>query len=51
LRQGGPVGWMAHLGGFAIGMLTVNFFLPVNPVAKPQKPKARKRRGGKVKKR
>jgi membrane associated rhomboid family serine protease len=51
LRQGGPVGWAAHLGGFAIGMLTVNYFLPVNPAAKPQKPKARKRRGGKVKKR
>lgn len=51
LRQGGPVGWMAHLGGFAIGMLTVNYFLPVNPAAGQQKPKARKRRSGKAKKR
>jgi membrane associated rhomboid family serine protease len=51
LRQGGPVGWVAHLGGFGIGMLTVNYFLPVNAAARPQKAKVRKRRGGKGKKR
>ncbi len=30
LRQGGPVGWVAHLGGFGIGMLMVNFFTPMH---------------------
>ncbi len=28
LRQGGPVAWMAHLGGFFIGLVTVNLFTP-----------------------
>ncbi len=52
LRQGGPVGWVAHLGGFAIGMLTVSYFVPVNPAPAPvpQKPAARKGRAGKGKK-
>ena len=50
LRQGGPVGWMAHLGGFGIGMLTVNLFTPVNPAAVHAKPIAKKGKGGKKKK-
>jgi membrane associated rhomboid family serine protease len=31
LRSGGPVAWMAHLGGFGIGLLTVNLFTPLTP--------------------
>ncbi len=50
LRQGGPVAWMAHLGGFFIGMLMVNFFTPVKPAAVNQKPAAKKGRAGKGKK-
>ncbi len=50
LRQGGPVAWMAHLGGFAIGLLTVNLFTPVQAAAEPQKPAPRKARTGKNKK-
>lgn len=49
LRQGGPVAWMAHLGGFGIGLLTVNLFTPVNPEAQ-QKPAGKKGRGVKGKK-
>jgi membrane associated rhomboid family serine protease len=51
LRQGGPVGWVAHLGGFGIGMLMVNFFTPVHAAAAPAKPAGKKGRGGKGKKR
>lgn len=29
LRQGGHIAWMAHLGGFFIGMATVHLFTPV----------------------
>ena len=47
LRQGGPVGWVAHLGGFGIGMLMVNFFTPMHPAAGPPKPAGKKGRGGK----
>ena len=50
LRQGGPVAWMAHLGGFFMGMLMVNFFTPVNPAAVSQKPAGKKGRGAKGKK-
>lgn len=50
LRQGGPVGWMAHLGGFFIGMITVNLFTPVNPAPVQPKPAAKKGRAGKGKK-
>ena len=49
LRQGGPVGWVAHLGGFGIGLLTVNLFTPVNPAAH-QKPAGKQGRGVKGKK-
>jgi membrane associated rhomboid family serine protease len=49
LRQGGPVGWVAHLGGFFIGMSTVNLFMPVNGTPAPANPgkKARLARGKK----
>jgi membrane associated rhomboid family serine protease len=43
------VGWVAHLGGFFIGMLMVNFFTPMH-AAGPQKPAGKKGRGGKGKK-
>lgn len=33
LQQGGPVAWMAHLGGFAIGIFGVTLFVPLNPQA------------------
>ena len=29
LRQGGTVAWMAHLGGFAMGLLSVSLFTPL----------------------
>jgi membrane associated rhomboid family serine protease len=29
LRQGGPVAWVAHLGGFAIGIFGVTLFAPL----------------------
>jgi membrane associated rhomboid family serine protease len=35
LRSGGAVAWMAHLGGFFMGLLTVNLFTPLSPVAAP----------------
>lgn len=51
LRQGGPVAWMAHLGGFFIGLVTVNFFTPAQagtrqPARKSGR-KARVRKPGK----
>jgi membrane associated rhomboid family serine protease len=50
LRNGGAVAWMAHLGGFGIGLLTVNLFTPLTPA--PAHPKAgpRKPASGKGKK-
>ena len=35
LRQGGPVAWIAHLGGFFIGLVTVNLFTPAQ-AGRPQ---------------
>jgi hypothetical protein len=29
------VAWMAHLGGFFIGLLTVNLFTPLTPAPAP----------------
>jgi membrane associated rhomboid family serine protease len=46
LRSGGPVGWMAHLGGFFIGLLTVNLFTPLSPVAAPVRAKATPKKKG-----
>jgi membrane associated rhomboid family serine protease len=31
LKQGGPVAWVAHLGGFAIGIFGVSLFVPLSP--------------------
>jgi len=31
LRQGGTVAWVAHLGGFLTGLLTVSLFTPLKP--------------------
>jgi len=47
LRRGGPVGWVAHLGGFGIGMLMVNFFTPIQTAGRLPAPK--KGKGGKGK--
>jgi len=41
LRQGGPVAWMAHLGGFFTGLLGVFLFLPAPAVPKSKKPRSR----------
>jgi membrane associated rhomboid family serine protease len=43
LRNGGAVAWTAHLGGFGIGLLTVNLFTPLIPAPVPVKavPKAK----------
>jgi len=35
LRQGGPVAWFAHLGGFLTGLLGVGLFVPAAAPAKP----------------
>ncbi len=35
LRQGGAIAWVAHLGGFFIGLVTVNYFAPAES-GKPQ---------------
>jgi membrane associated rhomboid family serine protease len=46
LRQGGTVAWMAHLGGFLTGLLTVSLFTPIKPAMvhlKPAQKKARSR--------
>ena len=36
LRNGGAVAWMAHLGGFGIGLLTVNLFTPLTSGSGPR---------------
>ena len=43
LRNGGTVAWMAHLGGFFIGMLTVNLFTPLTPAPVHVKAGAKKK--------
>jgi len=50
LRQGGTVAWVAHLGGFFIGLATVFLFTPLKPVAVSNKPGASKGRARKGKK-
>lgn len=51
LRQGGAVAWMAHLGGFFVGLFTVTLFTPLAPAAAPApakaNPKGKSRRGKK----
>jgi membrane associated rhomboid family serine protease len=50
LRSGGTVAWMAHLGGFFIGLLTVSLFTPLSPAAVPQNnPKKQSKGKGKKK--
>jgi membrane associated rhomboid family serine protease len=51
LRNGGTVAWMAHLGGFFIGLLTVSLFTPLEAVPAQQKQANRKKPTGKGKKR
>lgn len=47
LRQGGTVAWMAHLGGFFTGLLTVGLFTPWRPALATA---PRKRGAGKARK-
>ena len=48
LRQGGPVAWMAHLGGFFIGLVTVNYFTPAQAGRRqPARKSGRKAKGKK----
>jgi rhomboid family protein len=52
LRRGGTVAWMAHLGGFLMGLLTVSLFTPLkaapagaaNPAPKKKGPKGRSKK-------
>ena len=44
LRQGGTVAWVAHLGGFGIGALTVSLFTPVSPETEKPKPAPKKKK-------
>jgi hypothetical protein len=50
LRNGGPVAWMAHLGGFFIGLLTVNLFTPLTPAAAPAKAAPKKKGNSRARK-
>jgi membrane associated rhomboid family serine protease len=50
LRNGGAVAWMAHLGGFFIGLLTVNLFTPLTPAAAPAKTAPKKKGNSKARK-
>jgi len=50
LRNGGPVAWMAHLGGFFIGLLTVNLFTPLTPAAALAKAAPKKKGNSKARK-
>lgn len=43
LRQGGPVAWFAHLGGFVTGLLGIYLFLPGPPTGKAKKAGSRKK--------
>jgi membrane associated rhomboid family serine protease len=49
LRRGGAVAWVAHLGGFFTGMLTVTLFTPVRPAGANRKQAGKKAKGGKGK--
>jgi membrane associated rhomboid family serine protease len=50
LRQGGAVAWMAHLGGFLTGLLTVSLFTPLRPATVHNPLAHKKGRAGKPKK-
>ncbi len=43
LRQGGPVAWFAHLGGFFTGLIGVFLFVPSPAAAKSKKSSPRKK--------
>ncbi len=44
LRQGGPVAWFAHLGGFLTGLLAVGLFVPATaPAARTRKASPRRK--------
>ena len=47
LRRGGTVAWVAHLGGFITGLLTVNLFTPLRPATAKGKANPGKARGKK----
>jgi membrane associated rhomboid family serine protease len=51
LRGGGGVAWMAHLGGFFIGLATVNLFTPLTPAPAPARAASKKKGNSKAKKR
>lgn len=42
LRQGGAIAWMAHLGGFFTGLLSVSLFTPLQPAKVSANPKRSK---------
>ena len=46
LRQGGPVAWFAHLGGFLTGLLGVSLFVPATSPVKAKKTAPRKKTRG-----
>ncbi len=45
LRQGGPVAWFAHLGGFLTGLLGVSLFVPAPTLAPAARTAARTKKG------
>jgi rhomboid family protein len=55
LKQGGPVAWVAHLGGFAIGIFGITLFVPYAPqpvrVAVSNNPRTRTARSAPKKRR
>jgi membrane associated rhomboid family serine protease len=51
LHQGGPIAWMAHLGGFFTGLLAVSLFTPLrSATAKANPKKGRAKSTGKPRK-
>jgi len=50
LRQGGTVAWVAHLGGFGIGLATVSLFTPLKLAPAANKPPGKKTRTSRSKK-
>lgn len=44
LKNGGAVAWVAHLGGFFTGLLTVSLFTPLRSAASVNKPAVKRKR-------